>query len=239
MRLKQTGGFTHAYASQSSNHQSLRRTRFCLLPTPPQAQQGLFRRFLAPTLCIKLQNLQKSSPSAEKHQRNSISDLVELSGALDSRLFSTGTSLLSLILKLVPPRHEAAMDFQLRLNETFCCTLHWSQDLCFSVDSWKTSAARSPEMFHPMVMNIHFCHMILVTFLFRLKPNSLQDAVVQLPFRCSQHCDRKCFFNGLRDLLLLELLSPIFSLRDFEEKVDILVLTLAGCQLSHIIFAKN
>ena len=160
-----------------------------------------------------------SKYGAEKHQRNSISVFVEPSDTLDSRLFSAGASLLLLVLEIL----VRALNHATRLRWTFSCdsvslsvnrcTLTWSQDLRSSVNSLKTWAARSPEIFNPIVMNIQLCHRILVTFCFgfwldcssacwcllaHFLPYSLQDVVVQLPFRYSQHCDRECFFDGLR-----------------------------------------
>ena len=77
---------------------------------------------------IVLRNLPsiRSQHGAEKHQRSSISVLVELSGTLDSRHFSAGASLLSLVLEFwfVPSAPRACDGLSAVTQCSFCESLH-------------------------------------------------------------------------------------------------------------------
>ena len=99
-----------------------------------------------------------SQYGAEKHQRNSISVLVELVCTLDSRLFSGGASRI-----LVRALHAT------RLGSWIFARLFGLKTLCSSVVSMMTSADGRPEAF---LTNCHAystcCHWILVTFRFGL-----------------------------------------------------------------------
>ena len=76
---------------------------------------------------IVLRNLPSIRPqhNAEKHQRSNISVLVELSGTLDSRLFSSGASLLSLVLEFwcVPSAPRACDGLSAVTQCSFCESL--------------------------------------------------------------------------------------------------------------------
>ena len=123
---------------------------------------------------IVLRNLPsiRSQHGAEKHQRNSISVLVELSGTLDSRLFSAGASLLSLVLAFwcVPSAPRACDGLSAVTQCRFCESLHVqlvSRRVLFrrlledfgGSESWNIP----PNGYEYSTLPHHCCH-----FLFRL-----------------------------------------------------------------------
>ena len=117
-----------------------------------------------------------SQYGTEKHQRNSISVLVELLCTLDSRLFSAGASRI-----LVHALHATTLrktNFPTRWTFFRDCVtfvnfarLIGLKTLCFSVVSVKTSAALRPEAFLPnchaySTLPLNFSHSALGSFHF-------------------------------------------------------------------------
>ena len=191
---------------------------------------------------------------AEKHQRSSISVLVELSGTLDSRHFSAGASLLSLVLEFwcVPSAPRACDRLSAVTQCSFCESLHVqmvSRRVFFrrlledfgGSESWNIP----PNGYEYSTLPHHCCHFLfrLLAWLFLslLVPHSTLFAKFTARWSCAitfSVCpalrSRMFLWRTAREVLLLEPFSPIFSLSGFEEKVDILVLSLATCQLSHV-----
>ena len=93
-----------------------------------------------------------SQYGSEKHQRNSISNLVELLCTLDSRLFSAGASRILVhalhATRLGRTNFSHAMGFfRDCVNFVNFCTLNWSQDFVLFHGLHEVLGARRPEAF--------------------------------------------------------------------------------------------
>ena len=167
-----------------------------------------------------------SQYGAEKHQRNSISVLVELLCTLDSRLFSAGAS--RILVHALHATRLGRTNFPRDGPFSVTVWLSWVfarliglKTLCSSVVSMKTSAARRPEAFltncydifnvaplnfsHSALRSFHFgfwldCSPIWWCIQAHFLPNSQEDGVVQLPFRPALRL--RLFSNGLLSSVL-------------------------------------
>ena len=186
-----------------------------------------------------------SQYGAEKHQRDSISVLVELLCTLDSRLFSAGAS--RILVHALHAKRLGRTNFPTRWTffrdcVTFVnfCTLNWSQDFVpfrglyedfGGSSSWSILNQLScifkvaTEFSHSALRSFHFgfwldCSPIWWCIQAHFLPNSQEDGVVQLPFRPTLRL--RLFSNWLRARSFLSSLSSNLFLLAFRWNLRLL-----------------
>ena len=176
-----------------------------------------------------------SQYGAEKHQRDSISVLVELLCTLDSRLFSAGAS--RILVHALHAKRLGRTNFPTRWTffrdcVTFVnfCTLNWSQDFLLFRGLYEDFGGSSrfkvaTEFSHSALCSFHFgfwldCSPIWRCIQAHFLPNSQEDGVVQLPFRPTLRL--RLFSNWLRARSFLSSLSSNLFLLAFRWNLRLL-----------------
>ena len=234
------------WASQRFKLWDRRGTQFCTLPLLLKSDQ--FHTFKS---IIWLKILQcapeaatiLSQDGAEKHQRNSISVLVELLCTLESRLFSAGASRILVhalhATRLGRTNFPCAMDLFPWLCD-FCEFLHAQLVSRLCALPWSPWRLRRLVVLAYSTFPLNFSHSALHNFHFgfwldcstiwwciqaHFLPNSQEDRVVQLPFRPALRL--RLFSNGMLAPCFIWTFPPIIFLVAFRwnlKHLDTLIL---------------